>query len=64
MQIGLVIRGATAWLYAPHEILVLRNVKYTGIWNKQKLVFTNKQVLKNWIKMNQRLFFVFNVLDF
>ena len=50
MQIGLVILGATAWLYAPHQILVLRNVKNTGIWNKQKLVLTNKQVLK---KLNE-----------
>jgi len=31
MQIGLVIPGATAWL---HEILMLRNVKNTGIRNK------------------------------
>ena len=53
MQIGLVILRATTWLYAPHQILVLRNVKNTGIWNKQKLVLTNKQGLKielKWIK--------------
>jgi len=64
MQIGLVVLEATAWLYAPHQILVLRNVKNTGIWFKQKLVLTDKQVFKNWIRMNQRVFFVFNVLGF
>jgi len=53
MQMGLVILGETAWLYAPHQILVLMNVKNTGTWNKQKLVLTNKQGLKvelKWIK--------------
>jgi len=34
MQIGVVIPGATAWPYALHQTLVLRNVKNTGIWNK------------------------------
>jgi len=30
-QIGLVIPGATARLYVPHQILALGNVKNTGI---------------------------------
>ena len=51
MQVGLVIPGVTAWLHAPHQILVLRNVKNTGIWNKWKLVLTNEQVFKNWINV-------------
>jgi len=53
---------AAASLYAPHQILVLRNVKNTGIWNKWKLVLTNKQVLKNWIKINSKSIFCFKFL--
>ena len=34
MQIGLVVPVTTALLYALHQILVLRNVKNTGILNK------------------------------
>jgi len=30
---GLVMPGATAWLYAPYQILLLRNMKNTCIWN-------------------------------
>jgi len=42
MQIGLVILGATAWLQVPHQIVVLRNVKNTGIWNVKNRDIWNK----------------------
>ena len=61
MQIGLVIPRTTAWLHAPHLILVLRNVKNTSIWNKQKLVLTTNKFWKIELKLIQRVFFVFNV---
>ena len=31
----LVIPGAAAWLHAPHQNVVLRNVKNTGIWKSK-----------------------------
>jgi len=34
MQVDLVIPGETALLHASNQILVLRNVKNTGLWNK------------------------------
>ena len=53
-QVGLlVIPESTAGLYAPHQNS-FEKCESRAIWNKQKLVWINKQALKNWIKTNAK----------